>query len=171
MIASKRPTARLPPRLTGLPQVHLVISSHSPALFLLRPFLGRRSLFQSLCILCIAVLKPSSFFSGQKGVYIPHGRASHSHLHIFCIRCLLAIEDAITIVEKKKKKERSTSSGTQFFQSLATQSSNFSGRSLHGFARQYRGLDNHDNEPWAGRGMSISPACVLLSVTGVANAF
>ena len=66
--------------------------------------------------------KTVQFFSGQKGVYIPHGRASHSHLHIFCIRCLLAIEDAITIVKK-----RSTLSGTQFVQSLATQSSIFFG--------------------------------------------
>lgn len=66
--------------------------------------------------------KTVQLFSGQKGVYIPHGRASHSHLHIFCIRCLLAIQDAITIVKK-----RSTSSGIRVALPLAIQSLDFSG--------------------------------------------
>lgn len=48
--------------------------------------------------------KTVQLFSSQKGVYIPHGRTSHSHLHIFCIRCLLAIEDSITIVEKGRRR-------------------------------------------------------------------
>lgn len=108
--------------------------------------------------------KTVQLFSGQKGVYIPHGRASHSHLHIFCIRCLLAVQDDITIVEK-----RSTSSGTRSV--VSNTIVGFFWGLLHGFPRQYRGLHNYNNELWADQGMSISSACVLLSVTGVANAF